>query len=84
MIIYYTNTILHFDFFYGIFKTSAEVQTLLQRHHEQMKTRVAFSVHSDAVTEGYGAHHVVRFPNIFTNIGKKTLVLTNCPKKINL
>ena len=47
-----------------------QIQQILMSYHERMRSRVAFSVHSDAVTEGYGLHHVVRFINIYTNVGK--------------
>lgn len=49
---------------------AGQIQQILMGHHEHMRARVAFSVHTDAVSEGYGPHHVVRFTNIFTNVGQ--------------
>ena len=50
------------------FLFSEVLSSILMGHH--LRSPIAFSVHNDDVSQGIGAHNIVRFPNIYTNAGE--------------
>ena len=56
------------EFVFNTMFFSEVLSSILMGHH--LRSPIAFSVHNDDVSQGIGAHNIVRFPNIYTNAGE--------------